>query len=546
MANRLLTRHAGCLAALLCFNCGGDDDAAGEPPLDPFDVPVETEAPPASNDVVFTPQGGGFVNATSVALSTPAGAYEIHYTTDGTVPTRDSQLYSGPIQLAETTLIRALSVSSDGTMFGPVMAQTFVALNPEAASFSSNLPIVLIERHGDDPIDEESNDLRGSSVLTFEPGNGGRATLLGPAALSTRAGVRVRGQSSRGFPQKSYAVELWHAGVDDDRDAVWLGMPADSDWTLIGPSLMDRSLMRSMLAMDLSRAIGAYAPRTRFVEAFLVDREGANQLSLDDYIGVYAATERIKRGQNRVNIAKLEATDTTPELVTGGYMFRIDHEANDFEVGGNTFGWVYPDSEEMGQQERAPQREYLRGELEEFFDALRSDTFRNDLGRHYSEYIDRALFIDHNLINALLKNVDGLRLSAYFYKDRGGPIVAGPVWDFDRSAGTPHDDRAASATEWARGDGTNPLTELYWSDLFADPEFASAYWARWSQLTAGEFSVASLIARIDGYDAQLAEARVRHFERWQDLPPVDGPEGEVEILRQFLRDRVPWMDSQRP
>ena len=110
--------------------------------MDPFDVPVETELPPAPDDVVFTPSGGGFVGTTSVALSTPAGAHEIHYTTDGTLPTRDSELYVGPVQLSQTTLVRAVSVSSDGTMQGPAMAQTFVALSPDAASFSSTLPIV--------------------------------------------------------------------------------------------------------------------------------------------------------------------------------------------------------------------------------------------------------------------------------------------------------------------------------------------------------------------------------------------------------------------
>ena len=42
------------------------------------------------------------------------------------------------------------------------------------------------------------------------------------------------------------------------------------------------------------------------------------------------------------------------------------------------------------------------------------------------------------------------------------------------------------------------------------------------------------------------EARERHFERWPEFAPVDGPEGEVEILREFYRARVPWISSQRP
>jgi hypothetical protein len=357
----------------------------------------------------------------------------------------------------------------------------------------------------------------------------------------------VRGASSRGFAQKSYAVELWGAGNDEDWNAAWLGMPAESDWVLAAPGDIDRSLMRTRLPMDLSRKIGVYAPRTRSVEVFLVDREGADALSLDDYVGVYTATEKISRDSFRVPVAKLEAEDSTPELVTGGYIFRIDHGGEEFNAGGYGFQWVYPDADLMTDPAREPQVDFLTNEIDDFFAALYASDFTHpDNGQHYSEYIDPALWIDHNLLVALCKNVDGLRLSAYFYKDRGGPIVAGPVWDFDRSLGTPHDDRAESPTEWGSGDGTQPLTELFWGRLFEDETFAAAYWSRWDQLKQDAFSVPALLAMVDSYDAELAEARERHFERWSELPPQDGPAGEVQILRDFLSDRVPWIDSQRP
>jgi hypothetical protein len=147
---------------------------------------------------------------------------------------------------------------------------------------------------------------------------------------------------------------------------------------------------------------------------------------------------------------------------------------------------------------------------------------------------------------ALTKNVDGLRLSAYFSKDRNGPLVAGPIWDFDRSQGTPYDDRARRADNWGEGDGTRPLTELFWGDLFARSEFETAYWNRWASLAVGEFSVDSILSRIDDYESELVEARERHVERWPELPPDGGPGGEVELLREFYRERVPWISSQRP
>lgn len=531
------------IVLLLCAppllgGCAGDaDDSLNAEPSDPFTVAIGPEAPPGQNDVVFTPPGGGFTGTVTLSLGTPGGAATVHYTLDGSIPSAASPSFEGPLTLSETTQVRAVSVL-DGVVV-TALAQTYVALEADAAEFSSNLPIVLLERHGDRPIETDGNELRGSSALTFEPPNGGRARLLGPATLSTRAGVRVRGQSSRGFPQKSYAVELWEAERDEDRKVSWLGMPAESDFTLIAPSEMDRSLMRTMLPMDLSRAIGSYAPRTRFVEVFLVDREGSRALSYGDYLGVFTATEKIKRDPNRVNVAKLEPTDLTLPAVSGGYLFRIDHGGAHFDAGGYGFQWEYPDASEFEGGARAPQREYLQDTLDDFFSALRS-------GGDYASFIDVPRFIDHNLLVALTKNVDGLRLSAYFHKDRGGSLVAGPIWDFDRSQGTPYDGRATRADDWSEGDGTHPLTEMFWGDLFERAEFATAYWNRWAELSRLEFSAASIVQRIDGYEALLAEARERHFERWPQFPPEGGPEGEVEILRNFYRERVQWLSSQRP
>jgi hypothetical protein len=513
--------------------------------VDPFAVTTVAE-PVEARGPVFSPSGGGFAGSQTVRLSTTKPGQTIRYTLDGSLPTAGSQAYEVPIELTDTTLLRAVLLGPNASEFPEFGAQTYVALDADAASFSSDLPIVLLERHGASSIETDSNDLRTTSALFFARGANGRAALRSEAALSSRAGVRVRGQSSRSFPQKSYSLELWNAETDSDAHHPVLGFPAESDWVLVAPSEIDRSLMRTMLPMDLSRQIGAYAPRTQLVEVFLVDRQDSSSLSRTDYVGVYTLAEKIKRDPARVNVAKLGQDDTSAELISGGYMIKIDHGGEHFSAGGYGFQWVYPEPDVMRTPERAPQVDYLRDTIGEFFEALRSDDFTHpETGQHYTTYIDRGLWIDHNLINALLKNVDGLRLSAYFYKDRNGPLVAGPVWDFDRSSGTPHDDRAERANEWARGDGTEPLRQMFWGDLFEDPEFAAAYWARWDELRAGAFRTDTLLARIDAYEAQLLEARERHFDRWRDLPPTDGPAGEVVILREFLSQRVKWIDSQR-
>jgi hypothetical protein len=66
-------------------------------------------------------------------------------------------------------------------------------------------------------------------------------------------------------------------------------LPPESDFVLNAPLDFDRALMRNSLAFHLSNAIGRYAPRTRFVELFVVGSGEA--LALSHYEGVYELTD---------------------------------------------------------------------------------------------------------------------------------------------------------------------------------------------------------------------------------------------------------------
>ena len=68
-----------------------------------------------------------------------------------------------------------------------------------------------------------------------------------------------------------------------DGDAALLGLPPDDDWVLAAP-YSDKSLMRNVLAHRTARALGRYAPHTRFVELVLNG----------NYRGVYVLTQRIE------------------------------------------------------------------------------------------------------------------------------------------------------------------------------------------------------------------------------------------------------------
>ena len=66
----------------------------------------------SSNQTLTSPSINGntsFTESTQVSLSGPDGA-EIHYTTDGTVPTAESALYSEAFTLSATTTVKAIAI----------------------------------------------------------------------------------------------------------------------------------------------------------------------------------------------------------------------------------------------------------------------------------------------------------------------------------------------------------------------------------------------------------------------------------------------------
>ena len=143
-----------------------------------------------------------------------------------------------------------------------------------------------------------------------------------PAALTVRKGdsihfsgiigIEIRGETSQYFDKKSYGLETWDREYNDI-DASIIGFPDEEDWILYGP-FSDKSLIRNKLIYDLSNKMGRYASRTEFVELYI------NY----DYKGLYIFMEKLKRDKNRINIQKLDQGDIDENLISGGYIIKID------------------------------------------------------------------------------------------------------------------------------------------------------------------------------------------------------------------------------
>ena len=260
---------------------------------------LESSPPAQANalTVLFSPGAGTFVGSETVTLSVQARA-DIHYTLDGSLPTVMSPIYQGPLTLDTSTRLRAVAIipGAPGSAVagtgqqGPVATEIYLRVDPDTQSFTSHLPIILIHTFESGTLDSFGTEHVPAAIQVLEP-TSGTSRLVGRAALDARIGIHVRGETSRNFPKKQYAVELRADDEDTDSDQPLLGLPGNSDWVLSDPVTYDRALIRNALAFALSNRIGRYAPRTRFAEVFMVDDGG--DVRAGSFLGFFTLIEKI-------------------------------------------------------------------------------------------------------------------------------------------------------------------------------------------------------------------------------------------------------------
>ena len=512
-----------------------------------------------TSEVIFSHRSRTFTEDFEVTLSSTFPDEVIRYTADRSEPNASSPRYTGPITVSDSIQIRA-RVFGENNAAGPVRMRSFLKLGDAILrQFNSNLPIVIIETwNRGDP--GGNSHLDGFMAIIEPDPETGRARLTDTFDTDTRVGLKRRGSSSFGWPKYSMTVEARdEEGLD--KGITPIGMPRESDWVLSGRYQFDRALMRNDLIYELSRQTGQYATRTKFVEVIHNVRGGPLTYS-GDYFGVYSLMEKIKRDDSRVPVARIDPRASREPSVSGGYMFkkdRLDPGDGGFSVAGlGTLGWVEPKEREVTPR----QRSWLTSYMNETNAAISAGNGINpNTGKHFTEYIDQFSWLRHHWLNTLAMNVDGFRLSGYYYKHRsdtnGGKIGAGPVWDFDRTMGST-DGRDDNPSQWdGGGDSSRTWSDgryIWWGQILSKPDFRQAHTDLWQELRENVFSTVNIESvindfarQIDGRDplgandSSLGRSPAeRNYRKWGSA----SHRNEVRILKQWLRTRVGWIDRQ--
>lgn len=420
---------------------------------------------------------------------------------------------------------------------------------------SSNLPIVLIDTKGANIVDEPKIV---ASMQVIDKGAGQTNSLTDAPSFSSVIGIELRGASSQIlFPKKPYGVELRDAGGVNSLAQSLLGMPAESDW-VFNATYNDKTLVRETLTYNFYHQMSKYyATRFRYCELVLNGQ----------YQGVYIVMERLKRDKNRVNISSIKKTDVSGDALTGGYILKIDKaagaESRYWEspyyagVAGKTPLYVQVDRPKLADLAEE-QFNYIKAYTTDFEKALKADTYADPVNG-WRKYADEESFVDYLILTEVCKNVDGYRLSAFFYKDRDSKnpkFVMGPIWDYNLTYGNADYCDGNSYRGWVFDyDQVCPKEEFqppfWWKRMLTDLAFGKKVKEKYKALRQTVLTAQRFDAFIDSTANALTGARTRNFVRWPVIGTYVWPNGyvgatyaqEVDYLKNWIGQRLAWMDG---
>ena len=498
--------------------------------------------PGSSSEVDFSVKSTTFFTPFELVLKpsedSPLG--QIRFTINGSEPTTNSLLYTGPLQITNSVPIRA-RLFEPGFLAGPVRSEAYLRLGAGMQNVSSDMPLIAVHSFGAGGFDPTTK--KGCFLFVHEPIRG-RASFTNAPQMVFRAGLKIRGSSTQGNPKYNWAVDAWDE-LNRDKDIPLLGLPEGAEWVFHAPYSFDPSLIHNPFASEMTQSLGRYAGRYRFAEIYLNEKASTNSqatLLPANYFGVYNIIERIGVHPNRVDIPKLTEGDLQAPEITGGYLLSVDRDfggAPGESAGGVGFNFIEPKYEEISTPPRNVQRTYLLNYLNDFGKALTSKNWTNPTDG-YLPFIDRGSWIDFHIVNIFSANVDALRLSTYFYKDRNGPITYGPIWDFDRAFGST-DGRDAEPRVWDSGTGF--FTYPWWERVFRDPNFFQAWIDRYQDLREGLFSDESLFALMDRLNAQVLESAPRDLAKWAQGKRGGTQASEIAFFKNWLSRHTDFMDT---
>jgi hypothetical protein len=130
------------------------------------------------------------------------------------------------------------------------------------------------------------------------------------------------------------------------------------------------------------------------------------------------------------------------------------------------------------------------------------------------------------------------------HKNLGDKLNMGPVWDLNIGYGDPR----LPVNDWIINYNTHVpddpwLVPFWWNRFMSDPQFVSLLKTRWESLRRNELAFNTIKELIENTSNYLIEngAVERNYTKWSGIEV--NYENEIDIMIQYLENRLIWMDS---
>ena len=314
--------------------------------------------------------------------------------------------------------------------------------------------------------------------------------------------IRGRGNSTWWYPKKPYAIKL-------EKKYSLLGMPKAKKWVLLA-NYRDRTLMRNALAFEIARQTDiGWTPQGRFVEVFIND----------DFVGTYFLCEKIQVQENRLSFDD------------DSYLLELDISYDaDFKF--KSLKRNLPINVKNPKELSDLQFSYIKSYIDTVETILYDSTFDS---LNLENYIDFKSFALYWIIYEIAKNGEPNHpKSVYMYKQNGGLLKMGPVWDFD-------------FTTFSYSRELKNQKSLWYAALRKNPDFEKLVKILWNQHK--DFFV-GLTSFVDSLASYTKEANERNISLW----PISvgryssGDEeldydSAIQMLKKNYMDRINVLDS---
>lgn len=431
-------------------------------------------------------------------------------------------------------------------------------------TLDTGLPSISISVNGDNNITSKTDYVKCNVFAGGGDSTDSEYSFGVNEFISAAGKIKGRGWTSwYYYPKKSYTLKF-------EEKQKFPGLPAHKEWVL-SANHADRTLIRNAVAMELAHSVKMEAVMdVRFVDLWVNGY----------YEGGYQLIEKIEDDQDRVNITKFDE-NLKPEEI-GFIVETTGHNKAEGEFGtwtngqdadrpskwqkltdnitldpvsGDMFfdslhydGIIYnvkkPSDSKLLELEKSKRDEYLEY-IYNYMDDMEAAIKSRDFAAA-SQYLDMDAMAKWYIVEELTMNTDSrLHCSCYMYKDAGGKMKMGPVWDFDLGLGNGKYANENHAYKTYL-DGSR-----WFSDLTAMPEFRATVKRVWTESLGRVQQLPQFVATSA---AKMEKSQAVNYSFWsiteyaehtyaRTTEGIDTYEGQIAYLSDFVNYRITYMND---